>query len=286
MSELGQADRDALDRAYNARAATEHFDRETIYRERSEAARAAGERIADIVYDETSGSRLDIHPAGAGSPLFVWIHGGYWRSSSKNDNAFVAPALVAHGISVANIDYTLAPAASLDEIVRQTRASLAWLHGNAQTYGIDARRVHVGGHSAGGHLTGMALCDNWMDAFDVPSDIVATALPISGLFDLHPLRHTFVNEPLELDAVAAARNSPLEHLPRQTSARLLATCGGAESGAFQRQTTDYLAAWIARGFAGQGLAMPGFHHFDIILELERPDSALFQALLANISATA
>src|SRR5690606_2179300 len=123
---------------------------------------------------------LDIYPAGPGSPLFVWIHGGYWRSSCKEDNAFVAPALNSAGISVACIGYSLAPAVTLDEIVRQTRTAIAWLARHAGDYGADTRRLHVGGHSAGGHLTGMLLAGNWRDKFDLPDDLIGTALPVSG----------------------------------------------------------------------------------------------------------
>lgn len=281
---MHEVERDRLDREYNARAMTTHFDKDAIYRARSGQAFATVERIADLVYDKRSGSKLDIYPAGSGSPLFVWIHGGYWRASTKDENAFVAPGLVKSGVSVASIDYTLAPTASLDEIVRQVRAGVAWLADRAGAYGIDTRRIHVGGHSAGGHLTGMLLAGGWQESFGLRADCIGTALPVSGLFDLHPLRHTFVNEPLQLDAAAASRNSPIEHLPDQSSARLVVTCGGDESSEFRRQTDDYVARWREYGFAGRQIAMPGFHHFDIILELEKPGNPLFDALLSDIRA--
>lgn len=271
-------ERARLDREYNARAMTAAFDRESIYPARSAAAAARVERIADRVYDDRSGSKLDLYPAGKGSPLFVWIHGGYWRASSKDENIFVVPGLVEAGISVASIDYTLAPAVTLDEIVRQVRTAIAWLARHAPDHGIETRRLHVGGHSAGGHLTGMLLAGGWHDAFGVAPDLIATAMPISGLFDLHPLRGTFVQEFLPLDAAAASRNSPIEHLPETSSATLVAAVGGDESSEFRRQTADYVAAWTARGFPGREVPMPGFHHFDIILELERPGNPLFDAL--------
>jgi arylformamidase len=275
-------ERARLDREYNARAMTAPYDVDGIYAARSRAALERVERIADLVYDERSGSKLDLYPAGKGSPLFVWIHGGYWRAQSKDGNAFVAPGLVAQGISVASLDYALAPAVTLDEIVRQVRVAVAWLQRHAPDHGIDVRRLHVGGHSAGGHLTGMLLAGGWHGAFGVRPDLIATALPVSGLFDLHPLRATFVQDFLSLDEAAASFNSPIEHLPSTSSATLIAAAGGIESGEFRRQTADYVRAWTGRGLAGREVAMPGFHHFDIILELEQPGNPLFDALHAAI----
>lgn len=279
MAEVSEAvDVEFLNREYNARAATTHFDKDGIYRERSRRALEALERVPDLVYDAQSGSKLDIFPAGKGSPVFAWIHGGYWRSSSKDENAFVAPGLVQQGITVVNIDYSLAPAVSLDEIVRQIRSSAAWIYQNLAQYGGDPRRIHVGGHSAGGHLTGMLACGGWQKSYDLPDDVVATALCVSGLFELEPLRHTFVNDNLKLDRAAAARNSPIQHIPERSATRLLATCGGDESSEFRRQTENYLAEWRNAGHAGDRISMPGFHHFDIILELERRGNPLLDTL--------
>jgi arylformamidase len=271
-------DVDFLNREYDARSATKAFDREGIYRQRSKDAWARIERIGDVVYDAASGSKLDIYPAQRGAPLFVWFHGGYWRSSTKNDNAFVAPGLVETGIAVANVDYTLAPAVKIGEIVRQVRASVAWLSQNQKRYGFDARRIHVGGHSAGGHLVGMLLANDWQQRFGVRSDIIGAGLAVSGLFDLAPLRRTFVNEALGLDDAAIRDNSPINFVPHQAGSKLLATVGGLESSEFQKQTNDYLRAWQNAGNLGERVDMPGFHHFDIILELERRGNALFDSL--------
>lgn len=271
-----------LNSEYDARARTQSFDRERIYRERSHAAFERTERIADIVYDTASGSKLDIYPSQPGAPLFVWVHGGYWRSSTKDANAFVAPGLVKAGVAVANVDYSLAPAVRIGEIVRQVRTSVAWLVRNARSYGYDAGRIHVGGHSAGGHLVGMLLADKWQDSFGLSHDAIGTGLAISGLFDLAPLQKTFVNEALSLNEAEIRDNSPINLIPETSNARLLATVGGDESSEFHRQTDDYLRAWQRKRYSGTRIDMPGFHHFDIILELERPGNTLFDTLLQSI----
>ena len=273
-----------FDREYNTRIPAAGFDWMTAYRERSDAAFQAVERVPDLVYDEASGSKLDIYPAGPGTPLFVWIHGGYWRASSKNDNAFVAPGLVGQGVSVASIDYTLAPAVRIGEIVRQVRTAIAWLATNAGRWGVDTRRIHVGGHSAGGQLTGMVASRDWQADFGLAPDIIDVALGISGLYELEPLRHTFVNDAMQFDDAEIAANSPVRLIPSNSRTRLLLTVGGKESSEFHRQTETYGEAWTAAGNSVEYIGQPDFHHFDIILELERPGAMLFDQLLSAIKA--
>ncbi|CAA2105915.1 hypothetical protein MBUL_03428 [Methylobacterium bullatum] len=276
------AERDRLDREYNARLSVPSFEVEYA-RYVAASAEAVGrlERVAGLVYDPASGETLDLYPAGPGSPLFLWIHGGYWRALSKDDNAFPALGLVPNGVSVAVMNYSLAPAVDLDEIVRQTRAALAWLHANAATYDISGRRIHVGGSSAGGHLGGMLLAGGWHHAFGVPEDTIASALLLSGLMDLEPLIDTHINAWMKLDTVSARRNSPLHRIPQRSQAHLLASVGGLESDAFKAQTGDFAQAWTEAGHAGHQIGMPGYHHFDIALSLREPAGPLARAVAAQ-----
>ncbi|ACA17834.1 conserved hypothetical protein, putative esterase/lipase [Methylobacterium sp. 4-46] len=277
---ITEATRARLDREYNARASVPSFEAEYArYVAASEEAVSTLERIPDLTYDPVSGERLDLYPAGPGTPVFLWIHGGYWRALSKDDNAFAASGLVPRGVSVAVLNYALAPAVSLDEIVRQTRAAVAWLHGQAARFGLDGRRIHVGGSSAGGHLGGMLLAEGWQDRFGLPPDVVASALLLSGLMDLEPLRHTHINAWMGLDAASARRNSPLHLIPRRTRALLLPAVGGLESDAFKEQTAAYAGAWRAAGHRLREVAMPGYHHFDIALSLREPDGSLVRAFV-------
>jgi arylformamidase len=268
---------------YNAYVQAPGYAKDAIYRSRSDDAAARLERISNVVFDEKSGQTLDIYPAGKGAPLFVWIHGGYWRSSSKDENIFVVPALVNAGVAVASIDYTLAPRADIAEITRQVYSSLSWLHGNAPNYDINAKALHVGGHSAGGHLTAMACSNNWQETYGVPSEIIHTATPISGIFDLLPMQRTFVNEALKLSSAQIEGYSPIHQIPPNSHISMLMAYGGNESSEFARQTNDYAAAWRGAGNAVEIVGMPGFHHFDVILELERPESPLVTEILKMIS---
>lgn len=272
-------DRVTLAREYDARGSVASFDAEYArYVAGSQAVQRGHRRIADIVYDEASGETLDIYPAEPGAPLFLWIHGGYWRATSKDDNAFVVPGLKAQGFAVAVMNYTLAPQASLDEIVRQTRAALGFLHRERTRYGFGG--VSVGGSSAGGHLTAMLLAGGWHAAYGIPGDVIEVALDLSGLHELEPLRHIEVNSWLSLDDAMIDRNSPIRHIPSRSSTTLITAVGGLETTEFRRQTAAFATAWATAGHRGETVAMPHHNHFDIALSLGERDSVL----AANVAA--
>ncbi|PXW64675.1 alpha/beta hydrolase [Chelatococcus asaccharovorans] len=274
-------DRATLAREYDARGSVPSFDAEYArYVAGSEVAQREHRRIADIVYDAASGETLDLYPAEPGAPLFLWIHGGYWRASSKDDNAFVVPGLKAQGMAVAVMNYTLAPQASLDEIVRQTRAALAFLHRERSRYDFGA--ITIGGSSAGGHLTAMLLAGGWHAAYGMPGDVIEVALDLSGLHELEPLRHIEVNSWLSLDDAMIDRNSPIRHIPSRSSTTLITAVGGRETSEFRRQTSAYAAAWADAGHRAETVAMPHHNHFDIAASLGSSDSVLARAVAAAV----
>ena len=116
------------------------------------------------------------------------MHGGYWRSLDKQHFSFVARGLQPAGVLVAVINYALIPTVDMDELVRQVRASVAWLHRNVAALGGDPDNITVSGHSAGGHLTAMLLSTDWPAFAGLPADLVKAGCGISGLYDLEPIR--------------------------------------------------------------------------------------------------
>lgn len=274
-----------LDRQYNARASVPSFEAEYAkYVAESAAVQRDFPRRAGIVYDDVSGQTLDVYPFASGAPLFVWIHGGYWRALSADDNAFAVRGPHARGFNVAVLNYALAPAVDLDEIVRQVRAAIVFLHRERATFGIGPQPFAVGGSSAGGHLTAMLLCEGWQAPLGLPDDVIGVAIDLSGLHDLTPLRWTHINEWMRLDDGLISRNSPQFLIPERGGARLIAAVGGRETDEFRRQTADYAAAWSAAGHRATTIAMPNHNHFDLALSLREPDGALANALVAATSA--
>lgn len=274
-----------IDRDYNARASVplETFEAAMRdYRAGSDAARGVCPGHLDVVYDRQSGQTLDIYGLGdTPRPVFLFIHGGYWRALSKHDSAFMAGTLAAHGIATAVVDYRLAPEVDLHEIVREVRAAAAFLWHHGADHGLDPERIFVGGSSAGGHLTGALLSGGWHRQFGVPETLIKGALPISGLFHLGPIAHSFVREWLPLEDGDVASLSPALNLPASGCPIITAYAEGEPAG-FERQSVGYHRLWQAAGFPSTLLKVAERNHFDVVLDLARDDTELTQALLALI----
>ena len=142
------------------------------YQERSAHARATLPCRLGVPYGPTRAETLDIFPAdspdAAGAPVFVFIHGGYWRALSAADFSCVALGLAQRGITVVVPDYALCPAVTVDEIVRQMHAACAWVLRHIAEHGGDPQRVALGGSSAGGHLAAMCLQTEWERDYGLP----------------------------------------------------------------------------------------------------------------------
>jgi arylformamidase len=264
-------DRAALDAAYNNTAAVGQANRDAYYADwtkRSQTIRSAPGTRLDLQYGVGSRQRLDVFPCGAAAvPTLIYIHGGYWQMNDKEPFAFLGEGVLGAGFNLVLIEYTLAPAAQLDEIVTEVRSAVAWVIEHAKEFAGDPGRVFVSGHSAGGHLTAMAMIDLR----------VAGGVAISGIYDLEPIRLSYLNAKLGLDAAEADRNSPIRHFPVAASL-LVATVGLSELPELVRQSEEYAAAWTAGGLRGRYLPVPARDHFSILEELARPNGVILEAL--------
>ena len=257
-----------LDAAYNNRAAAPRLESiKQDWDNRSNALYARARVSRDLAYGAQPRQRLDFfHARAKGRPTLAFIHGGYWQWNEKEPHAFVAAGPLARDLNVALIEYTLAPAARMDQIVAEIRAALAWLAARLPTELGAGPGLVVSGHSAGGHLTAMAVTGTAR-----PPGVTA-GLPISGLFDLDPIRLSYLNGPLAMTQEEAARNSPQRlALPEVPST---VAVGGAELPELVRQSRDYAAALAAAGCPGSELVLPGEDHFSILEQLAREDGAL------------
>jgi arylformamidase len=268
-------DKAALDAAYDNGAAV-GVNRRNAYlsdwtqRTNALAAKAGAQR--DLCYGDGARHRIDFFPCGtAQRPTLAFIHGGYWQLSDKENYGCIAAGPIARGINVAMVEYTLAPAIRMDGIVAEIKRALAWLRTNLGTLGA-AEPIYLAGHSAGGHLAAMAIGE--------PG--VAGGMPISGLFDLEPIRLSYLNDKVGLDPAEAARNSPVAIIPRAAPPQIIAV-GGGELPELQRQSAEYHAALVARGLPSRHLVLDGEDHFSILEELARPQGRLTAALHSLIA---
>ncbi len=237
----------------------------------------------DLAFGPGPMEELDILPAdNLESPLYVFIHGGYWYSLDKADYSYVAEGFRPHGIATAVNNFGLAPDTSMDEIVRQNRAALAWLWRNARAYGADPDRIYVCGHSAGGHLAVMLLATDW-PAFgaDLPKDLVKGACSIGGLFDMEAIRLSYLNKTLKMSKEEAARNAPLlQKYP--VSAPLSLVVAVDETPEYHRQSQAMADLWRKLGYPVELLVPQGLNHFDVVNQLRDPGCELVKVQLAEM----
>jgi arylformamidase len=268
-------DKATLDREYSpsSRVSSLQFYLDE-YAARSAAARRACSVRTDLRYGRRPEERLDLFPAAApDAPLQVFIHGGNWQEVDKSESEFAAADFVAAGAAFAALDYGLAPRYRLDEIVAMVHGAVCWLHANAASIGVDPRRIHLSGSSAGAHLAAMAL------ARDDAGRIAGAAL-LSGVYELEPLRHSYVNDALGLDLAAALRNSPAYRLPSRLPPVVLAR-GGNETSEFVRQH-ELMAALLRERTAVTEVVHADRNHFDLAYDLGDRRTELGCAVLAQM----
>lgn len=269
---------------FNARAAIpDHPYIFTRWRNDSTQVRRTHAALLDLPYGEASAERLDFFPTNrSDAPLLVFIHGGWFRSLDKSDFSFIAPAYTKTGINVAITNYTLAPHASIADIVREQLRALAWLYRNAEKYDFDAQRIVVSGHSAGAHLSAMLMAALWPQVgSDLPPNFVKAGILLSGIYDLEPVLHAdYVNADLKLTAADVASLSPYG-MPQAHPAPFITAVGALESDEFRRQNALIGTSWKTSHRAD--IPLPGLNHMTVCDAFGTPGHALFDATSALIS---
>jgi len=262
---MSRAERDA---AYNNSQAVTNSAELNAAREAASAAfRKAHPGHLDLRYGPRERNVWDLFPAKtANAPCLVFIHGGYWQRNSRDQFASLVAGVHAHGWAAALPGYTLAPDASLGEIVAEIHAALDWLAANGPSHGI-AGKVILSGWSAGGHLTAMCLGH--------PS--VSAGLAVSGVFELGPIRDTYLDEKLRLSDQEIVQLSPLR-LP-MVQKPLAITYGTAELPPLVADSRTLHERRSAQHLPGPLVAVAGADHFTITHELRDKDGILTRQLM-------
>jgi len=226
---------------------------------RSAEMRAQHPDHLDLRYGPRERNRIDFLRAADKAPTLVFIHGGYWQMRAKEAFTLFAAGPMAHGINVALIGYTLAPEATLEEIVAEIHQGIDYLAGQLPTLGGDPNRMVASGWSAGGHLTAMALSNPH----------VKGGVAISGIFDLEPIRHSYLNVKLKIDEAMSRRNSPMLQAGGPLKPLSL-VAGSAELPLLRKQTADFAGHRSKYGLPVTYEEIPGANHFTIMDELLSP----------------
>jgi arylformamidase len=213
----------------------------------------------DLRYGPRERNRIDFLKAREKGPTLVFIHGGYWQQRAKEVFTVFAGGPMAHGINVALFGYTLAPEATLDQIVAEIHQAIDFLAGQLPALGGDPSRIVVSGWSAGGHLTSMALSH--------PN--VTAGIGISGIYDLEPIRASYLNVKLGLDEAMSRCNSPMMQAGGVTKPLSLVV-GSAELPLLRKQTADFAGHRAKFGLPVTYEEIPDANHFTIMNELMSP----------------
>ena len=226
-----------LDAAYDIEASVPDLPAiQARYAEASAALTGLRDAALDLAYGPDPRHRLDIFapPEGARAAI-LYFHGGYWKAGDKEGRRFPAPVWNARGIAWVPVEYRLAPAATVDGIVDDARRAVSLVSRPRRRSWLrpvgDPCRRQFGRRAPGGHAGGRRLAGRMRS---LPDDVIASAAPVSGLFDLSPLRRTFANDWLALDAADAQAQQSGRHLPPRPGMPVVVAWGGRGTGGVSR----------------------------------------------------
>ena len=245
----------------------------------SREAAARTRNMCDVVYGDGYWQSLDIylpHDASlTGLPVLMFMHGGGWTHGYKEWCGLNAPPLVDLPAIFVSVNYRLAPEHRLPAAIEDCADALAWLHANIARYGGDPNRLHVGGHSAGAHLSTMlTLRRELLAARGLPTGVIKACFPVSGTYnfdftDPQPGTgewrvHNLVLR--SIDDVAAM--SPINHVEGNTAPFFL--CWGGDDLDRTRRTGPEMLRALRQQPAHAGHhVFRGFDHFQIHLDQRR-----------------
>jgi arylformamidase len=278
-------DQKQLDDAYDQRVwapnQTHIAKRRDLANERTLARVAPPERVA---YGPTEIEKLDIYRTKAGNaPIQVFIHGGAWRSGSAGGSASYAETFINAGAHYIALDFAAVQdvGGNLMTLADQVRRAVAWVYKNTASFGGDANRLYISGHSSGGHLACVVLVTDWQKEFGLPKDTVKGGLCSSGMYDLKPVRLSARSNYVKFDDATEQALSSQRHLDK-LNVPVIVSYGTLESPEFQRQARDFAAAVKVAGKPVRLIVGEGFNHFEIPETLGNPYGLLGRAVLEQM----
>ena len=274
---------DELEYQYNPRVSVpEYPELAKIRAAQARQVRATAKSWLNVAYGNSPREQLDIYaPDRPAGPVLIYIHGGYWRSGSKEDNCNFVPTFTQRGATVVLVEYDLCPNVTVADIVRQTRSAIAWTYKNIVRYSGDPARLFVAGHSAGGHLTAMALAHDWQED-GASQNLIKGAVATSGVYDLEMVMKISVQEQVRMTTELAAKNSPLLHPPR-VKCPLLVGVGADEPKGWQQMSKDYFEFCQRSGMPVEYLVEPDANHYTMTEHLLDASRPLTRAMIEQLA---
>ena len=275
-------DQAELDAAYDQAAYAPN--REQLIERRIGDSATARRRIGEperVAYGVGEIEWLDIYRRRrVPAPIFVFIHGGAWRSGRSKDFAVPAEMFLRAGAHyvVPEFAWVQDVGGDLMVLADQVRRATAWVHENIARFGGDPNGLYIGGQSSAGHLAAVALTTDWQRQFGLPADFIKGGMCISGMYDLAPVRLSARNRYVRFDDATVAALSPIRYLDR-LRAPLVVAYGTRETPEFQRQNREFAAAVEAVGKKVRLLVGEHYNHFELPETLGNPYGLLGRAAL-------
>jgi len=245
------------------------------YAQASERTRAHLSAELDLAYGDHADEKLDLFfppVRQPNMPVHMFVHGGYWRANTKIDYAFLAEPIVASGAIAAIVDYSLMPKARMAVLVGQVRRAAAWLTANAGKFGGDGSALSASGQSAGAHLVSY-LAARAPHETHLPKTPVRSLLLVSGIYDLTPITHSFLQAEIGLTQDEVMQWSP-EEAQQSPDTRLTIAVGADETEPFLIQQQDLAFAAQARGAPVERVTLRRLNHMTILTAMGTPGTPM------------
>jgi acetyl esterase/lipase len=244
--------------------------------DRSKQAAEQTRSFFDMPYGPDPRQQLDIYcplaEGGTNLPVVMFLHGGGWSFGYKEQMGFMATPIVAMPAIFVSVSYRLIPAHRFPAALDDTIAAIKWVHDNIAGYGGDPGRIGIGGHSAGGHLSAMAvLRRDLLEAEGLPEDVIKICLPVSATFrfeigQLEAMGKDMLNSPEE-----APSASPITFADG-TRTPFFITWGSDDFDRVRNTSLDMVAKLESLGSSVGHHEFEGYDHYDTNLDLANPDN--------------
>lgn len=278
-------DKDEIDLAYDQ--APWAPNQAAIAKRNAQKSAAAVARLGPprrVAYGSTEIEKLDIYiTKKPNAPVNIFIHGGAWRSGSADRAAYMAEMFVDAGAHFVALDFNnvIEAKGNLMTMAEQVRRAVAWVNRNAASFGGDANRLYISGHSSGAHLAGVVLTTDWQKDFSLPIDTVKGGLCASGMYDLQPVTLSARSNYVKFTNEVVEALSSQRHLDKLVAPVVVAH-GTLETPEFQRQSRDFAAAVKAAGKSVTSLVGDGYNHFELHETMGNPYGLLGRAVLEQM----
>ena len=216
-------------------------------------------------------------PTAPSGDVLVFFHGGGWTSGYKEWMAFMAPALLARGVTFVSAGYRLAPTHLFPAGLDDAADAVAWIARHAPEHGGNPDRIFVGGHSAGGHYAALlSVTSAWRSARGLAPDVLRGCLPVSGVYRFGAgsgltVRPRFLGPLADPQVDAAA--SPLLRLESGVSPPWLLSHGSRDFPHLVAQAGEMTEALRRAGVPVDIEVLDGSDHFEASLACGDPGAS-------------